>query len=49
VRLERRDGHELIPKLVQAFPGRIDAVRLGRPTLEDVFVTRTGHRFWSGE
>jgi ABC-2 type transport system ATP-binding protein len=47
VRLERRAGHELIPKLVQAFPGRIDAVRLGRPTLEDVFIRKTGHRFWS--
>jgi ABC-2 type transport system ATP-binding protein len=49
VRIEQAAGHELIPRLVQAFPGRIDAVRLGRPTLEDVFVTRTGHRFWSGE
>jgi len=49
VRIEQRDGHELIPRLVQAFPGRIDAVRLGRPTLEDVFIKKTGHRFWSEE
>jgi ABC-2 type transport system ATP-binding protein len=49
VRLEQARGHELIPRLVQAFPGRIDAVRLGRPTLEDVFIRRTGHRFWSDE
>jgi ABC-2 type transport system ATP-binding protein len=49
VRIEHAGGHELIPKLVQGFPGRIDAVRLGRPTLEDVFVKRTGHRFWSDE
>ncbi|HEX5137289.1 MAG TPA: ABC transporter ATP-binding protein [Planctomycetota bacterium] len=49
VRIEKEAGHELIPKLVQAFPGRIDAVRLGRPTLEDVFIRRTGHRFWSDE
>ncbi len=49
VRLEQAAGHELIPRLVQAFPGRIDAVRLGRPTLEDVFIRRTGHRFWSDE
>ncbi len=49
VRLEQPKGHELIPRLVQAFPGRIDAVRLGRPTLEDVFVRRTGHRFWTEE
>lgn len=49
VRIEQPAGHELIPRLVQAFPGRIDAVRLGRPTLEDVFVKRTGHRFWTDE
>ncbi|MCK6460256.1 MAG: ATP-binding cassette domain-containing protein [Planctomycetes bacterium] len=49
VRIEQPSGHELIPKLVQAFPGRIDAVRLGRPTLEDVFIRKTGHRFWSEE
>lgn len=47
VRIEQPSGHELIPRLVQAFPGRIDAVRLGRPTLEDVFIRKTGHRFWS--
>jgi ABC-2 type transport system ATP-binding protein len=47
VRLERERGHELIPRLVQAFPGRIDSVVLGKPTLEDVFIRRTGHRFWS--
>jgi ABC-2 type transport system ATP-binding protein len=49
VRIEQAAGHELIPRLVQAFPGRIDAVRLGRPTLEDVFIRKTGHRFWSDE
>ncbi len=49
LRLEQAAGHELIPRLVQAFPGRIDAVRLGRPTLEDVFIRRTGHRFWSDD
>lgn len=46
VRLEQRDGHEWIARLVEAFPGRIDAIKLGKPTLEDVFIDRTGHRFW---
>ena len=31
---------------MEAFPGRIAAIRLGKPTLEDVFIARTGHRFW---
>jgi hypothetical protein len=24
----------------------IEAVNLSKPTLEDVFIARTGHRFW---
>ena len=47
VRLEHADGHELIPRLVQAFPERVGSVVLGKPTLEDVFIRHTGHRFWS--
>ncbi|MCE9546227.1 MAG: ABC transporter ATP-binding protein [Planctomycetia bacterium] len=45
VRLEQPDGHQWIARLVEAFPGRIDAVTFSRPTLEDVFIDRTGHRF----
>ncbi len=47
VRLEQPRGHEWIARLVEAFPGRIEAITLGKPTLEDVFIDRTGHRFWS--
>ena len=44
VRLEMPNGHEWIAKLVEAFPGQIDAITLGKPTLEDVFIDRTGRR-----
>ena len=47
VRLEQPDGHQWIARLVEAFPGQIDSVTLGKPTLEDVFIDRTGHRFWT--
>ena len=47
VRLELADGHRWIARLVEVFPGRIKSVRLGKPTLEDVFIDRTGHRFWT--
>jgi ABC-2 type transport system ATP-binding protein len=47
VRIERPNGHEFIAELVEAFPGRIDAVTLSKPTLEDVFIHQTGHAFWS--
>jgi ABC-2 type transport system ATP-binding protein len=46
VRLEQPNGHELIARLVEAFPGCIQTIRLGKPTLEDVFIAKTGHRFW---
>jgi ABC-2 type transport system ATP-binding protein len=46
VRLEVPDGHTWIARLIEQFPGEISSIRLGRPTLEDVFIAKTGHRFW---
>lgn len=46
VRLERPAGHQWIARLVEAFGGQIESISLGKPTLEDVFIARTGHRFW---
>lgn len=45
VRVERPQGHEFIARVMEAFPGQIDAVTLSKPTLEDVFIHQTGHRF----
>ena len=52
VRMEHAAGHELIQQLVEAFPDEVQSITLGKPTLEDVFIDRTGHRFFgdsSGE
>ena len=49
VRLEREGGHRFITDVVEAFPGEIEAVSVSKPTLEDVFIHRTGHRFWTEE
>jgi len=49
VRLEQPDGHQWVSRLVEAFPDRIDAITLGKPTLEDVFIHATGHQFWNDE
>ena len=35
------------PQLVEAFPDRTESITLGKPTLEDVFIHFTGHRFWN--
>jgi ABC-2 type transport system ATP-binding protein len=47
VRLEHDRGHELVARLIEALPGRVDAVTVARPTLEDVFLHRTGRRLYS--
>jgi len=47
LRIERSNGHEFVRQLVEAFSDRISGVNLGKPTLEDVFVRETGHRFWN--
>lgn len=45
LRLERRAGHQFVPQLIEAAPGLIDSVSVGKPTLEDVFIQLTGQRF----
>jgi ABC-2 type transport system ATP-binding protein len=47
VRLERAQGHRFAADVMEAFPGEIRSVNISRPTLEDVFIHRTGHRFWT--
>jgi ABC-2 type transport system ATP-binding protein len=47
VRIEREHGHRFVMDLVQSFPGEIDSVSIAKPSLEDVFIRRTGHRFWT--
>src|SRR5215467_9422723 len=49
VRLEIEGGHRFVPDVVEAFPGEIQSLSVSKPTLEDVFIHRTGHRFWNEE
>lgn len=49
VRLEQPDGHQWIARLAEAFGESIETITLGKPTLEDVFIDKTGHRFWEDE
>ncbi len=48
LRLERARGHELVRELVEAFPGEVRSAVFSRPSLEEVFIHLTGHRFWDG-
>ena len=44
LRIERPQAHLFVPQLIEAAPGLIDSISVGRPTLDDVFVHRTGRR-----
>jgi len=44
LRVERAQAHEFVPELVEAFPGEIDTITFGKPTLEDVFIHYTGEQ-----
>jgi ABC-2 type transport system ATP-binding protein len=46
VRFEKDDGHAFIAELFESFPRTIQSVTVARPTLEDVFIARTGHTLW---
>lgn len=45
VRLGVENGHEFASRVVAEFGQSIDAITVGKPTLEDVFIGRTGLRF----
>lgn len=49
VRIEIPRAHEFVPKVVEAFPGEVSSLSFGRPTLEDVFIQKTGRKFWETE
>jgi ABC-2 type transport system ATP-binding protein len=47
VRLEHPEGHRFVTAVVEAFPGLVEGISVSKPSLEDVFIQRTGHRFWT--
>ncbi len=47
LRVELANGHHFASDVIEAFPGEVQSVSVSKPTLEDVFIDRTGHRFWS--
>lgn len=45
VRLEHHEPYALAARIAAEFPNEITSLRIARPTLEDVFIARTGHLF----
>jgi ABC-2 type transport system ATP-binding protein len=46
LRVEKENAHAFVSQSIESFSGMIESVTLSKPTLEDVFIARTGHRFW---
>lgn len=46
VRLQTANAGRWVATLADAFGDRVKSITLGKPTLEDVFIAKTGHRFW---
>ena len=49
MRFETSHAHQFVGRFAEALPGwadRIDSLTIARPSLEDVFLRRTGHRLY---
>jgi ABC-2 type transport system ATP-binding protein len=46
LRIEHPRALDVLRDIAAAFPDDITGIALARPSLEDVFINRTGHRFW---
>src|SRR4029450_6550840 len=42
--IEHPEGPTFIARLIGTFPDEIDSITLAKPTLEDVFIAKTGRR-----
>jgi ABC-2 type transport system ATP-binding protein len=47
LRLNHEHGHRFAAEVAEALPGEILGASVSKPSLEDVFIERTGHKFWS--
>ena len=47
LRMESRDPHAVVAQILEKFKEEITSIQLSKPTLEDVFIQKTGHRFWA--
>lgn len=48
-RVDGQPGARLLVDVIEAFPGLVESGKVGKPTLEDVFVRCTGSRFTDAE
>lgn len=49
VRIRSASPAALVPALAERLGAAATTISVGRPSLEDVFIAKTGHRFWAAE
>ncbi len=49
IRIELEDGHRFIPRVLQAFPDKVDRVTVGKATLSDAYFRFTGKKLAPSE
>jgi ABC-2 type transport system ATP-binding protein len=49
VRLEQQAGFAWFHRIASEYTDQVRAMRVGKPTLEDVFIAKTGHTFWDAD
>lgn len=49
VRIRSEAPAALVPALAERLGAAATTISVGRPSLEDVFIAKTGHRFWAAE
>jgi ABC-2 type transport system ATP-binding protein len=47
LRLNHEQGHRFAAEVAEAFPNEVLGASVSKPSLEDVFIERTGHKFWT--
>ncbi len=49
LRISTDGGTLLFENIINSCRDEMTSITFGKPTLEDVFISRTGHRFWEGD
>lgn len=49
IRIRSDQAADLVPMLAQRLGELAMTITIGRPSLEDVFIAKTGHRFWADQ
>jgi ABC-2 type transport system ATP-binding protein len=47
LRLHHEHGHRFAAEVAEMFPNEVLGASVSKPSLEDVFIERTGHKFWT--